>query len=592
MTTIISEHARAYAEEKYQQALPLLNGRAEEISAYVDRLTGDEKTLMKFLYGTMPVNDAGDYEPSVFYAYARHALFLREQVEWTGKLPEDVFLNYVFYYRVNNEDITDCRPWFYEMLRPVVEGRSEEEAVKEVNYWCARQASYESSDSRTLGPVGVFQSGSGRCGEESTFLVTALRSVGIAARQIYTPRWAHCDDIPAWVEAWVDGRWRFLGACEPEEVLDKGWFTNASSRAMMVHARVFSDYCCETKGQEEITERGGPVIYLNDTQNYAKVRRLTVSVKDSAGTLVSGAKVSFELLNEACYTSVSTLYTDGQGQAGLMLGMGSVHIHVSKGKLCGEMQLVNDGQIYGGTEASAEHTGGVDGETRAEIVLSEENWNQRLEKLKRDWECVDHVAPQDYPMHPGKLTKEQREAGKRRRQEANRLRLEKLEGFGSLREGETEPRALEILKLSFGNAPQIKRFLEKHPGKDALDLLSVLARKDYRDISCDLLEEHYVQGSLVKEYSLGTWLAGEEDGEGMFLKYVWNPRIGYERITPYRSFLNETLTKEQKEMFCRDPESVWKWIADSVSCEESRNYQSVVTSPAGVLRTGQGSELS
>lgn len=59
-------------------------------------------------------------------------------------------------------------------------------------------------------------------GEESTFLVAALRSVGIPARQVYTPRWAHTDDNHAWVEAWADGKWYFLGACEPEPVLISG----------------------------------------------------------------------------------------------------------------------------------------------------------------------------------------------------------------------------------------------------------------------------------------------------------------------------------------------------------------------------------
>ena len=60
--------------------------------------------------------------------------------------------------------------------------------------------------------------------KESTFLVTALRSIGIPARQLYVPWWAHCDDNHAWVEAQVDGSWHYLGACEPEEALDRGWF--------------------------------------------------------------------------------------------------------------------------------------------------------------------------------------------------------------------------------------------------------------------------------------------------------------------------------------------------------------------------------
>ena len=59
----------------------------------------------------------------------------------------------------------------------------------------------------------------GNGGEESTFTVSALRTIGIPARQVYTPRWAHTDDNHAWVEAWVDGKWYFLGACpEPRMV--------------------------------------------------------------------------------------------------------------------------------------------------------------------------------------------------------------------------------------------------------------------------------------------------------------------------------------------------------------------------------------
>ena len=68
------------------------------------------------------------------------------------------------------------------------------------------------ADDRTAGPMTMYRSGKGRCGEESTFTVTALRSVGLAARQVYTPRWAHCDDNHAWVEVWVNGEWHFLGA--------------------------------------------------------------------------------------------------------------------------------------------------------------------------------------------------------------------------------------------------------------------------------------------------------------------------------------------------------------------------------------------
>ena len=94
------------------------------------------------------------------------------------------------------------------------------DAVLEVNHWCHEKAVYMPSDRRTSSPLATVKTAYGRCGEESTLLVAALRSVGIPARQVYTPRWAHTDSNHAWVEAWVDGKWCFLGSCEPEPVLN------------------------------------------------------------------------------------------------------------------------------------------------------------------------------------------------------------------------------------------------------------------------------------------------------------------------------------------------------------------------------------
>ena len=59
------------------------------------------------------------------------------------------------------------------------------DAAIEVNYWCAEEATYHSGDDRTLPALTVYRRGYGRCGEESVFLVNALRSVGIPARQVY-----------------------------------------------------------------------------------------------------------------------------------------------------------------------------------------------------------------------------------------------------------------------------------------------------------------------------------------------------------------------------------------------------------------------
>ena len=80
--------------------------------------------------------------------------------------------------------------------------------------------------------------------------------------------------------------------------------------------------------------------------------------------------------------------------------------------------------------------------------------------------------------------------------------------------------------------------------------------------------------------------------EELFLHYVWNPRIGYEEITPYRSFLEEALPEEQQKEFCREPGRIWEWIQREIGIGEeggqNRYYSQVVTSPIGVMQTRRG----
>ena len=122
------------------------------------------------------------------------------------------------------------------------------EAALEINHWCHEKANYRGTDSRTSAPMGTISKTFGRCGEESTFTVTAMRTAGIPARQVYTPRWAHTDDNHAWVEVWINGKWHFMGACEPDTNLDRGWFSEPSQRTMLIHTRTYGRYF----GTEEV----------------------------------------------------------------------------------------------------------------------------------------------------------------------------------------------------------------------------------------------------------------------------------------------------------------------------------------------------
>ena len=190
-----------------------------------------ENECLDFLYRHMPTPDSVDYPKSYWRNQVRLALKARKTMPWGHTVPLWEFQNFVLPVRVNNEALDEARATIYKELMPRLKGMTMEEAALEVNHWCHEKVSYRPSDGRTAAPLATMRNSIGRCGEESTFTVSAMRSVGIPARQVYCPRWAHTDDNHAWVEVWIDGKWRFLGACEPEATLDKGWFNWAASRA-------------------------------------------------------------------------------------------------------------------------------------------------------------------------------------------------------------------------------------------------------------------------------------------------------------------------------------------------------------------------
>ena len=184
----------------------------------------DERRALTFLYAYMPRPDVTDYAPEYYAAQTACALRARREMPWGKDVPEREWRHFVLPVRVNNENLDTFRTACYEELKARVQGLAMREAALEVNHWCHEYVTYKPSDARTSSPLASMRTATGRCGEESTFTVAALRAVGIPARQVYTPRWAHTDDNHAWVEVYVEGSWYFLGACEPEPVLNLGWF--------------------------------------------------------------------------------------------------------------------------------------------------------------------------------------------------------------------------------------------------------------------------------------------------------------------------------------------------------------------------------
>ena len=279
-----------------------------------------------FLRRALPEEDRIALPDAALERVARHALTVREATPWGRSIPEWIFRDYVLFPRVNDEFPEAWHAPIWESLRARLAGLSMTEAALEVNVWCAEHATYQSTDNRTAGPLTVLRRGCGRCGEESTLLTAALRAAGIPARQMYSPRWAHCDDNHAWVEAWLDGGWHYMGACEPEPEPDSGWFTAAASKAMLVHTRAFG----EAPEGERVEREYGNFSIVNRTAAYARTRRVTVRVADG-GRPLPGAAVRFELANMAELYPISEKITDARGEAELETGCGTLRIHATDG---------------------------------------------------------------------------------------------------------------------------------------------------------------------------------------------------------------------------------------------------------------------
>ena len=503
----------------------------------------------KYLYAFMPYSDIGNYPFETFLDYAENGVNLWKENQQVADLPEEIFLNYVLFHRVNEEEIAPCRTYFRTEIGTRTQGMNFREAALEVNYWCAEEATYHCTDDRTLSAISVYRRGNGRCGEESVFTVNALRSVGVPARQVYAPKWSHCDDNHAWVEIWCDGKWYFLGACEPEEILNKGWFTNASSRAMMIHSRVF-----DTKIPEgEVIGTDGMVTMLNELKRYAVTKEITVIVKDMQGVPAESAEVSFEVLNYSEYAPIAEKKTDNQGMARLTTGLGSLHITAS---------LCLDGEwLYAETVMNTENA------DTCELWLAPQNG--RIDGESEKWTAVDMFAPHDAPVNTDMPTPEQKEKGTKRLAEANAHREQKVRNWSN---------------------PECERFLTKEINgiEEAVassfrsNLLEVLTEKDRTDCTSDVLEEHLqlaapYHGMMKKD---------------TFVFYVLNPRVDDEVLQKYRKVIKKLFSREEKRALRNDPVKIWKLIESRIVSRPEKERSSVITTPTGCLKTETGSFLS
>lgn len=513
-------------------------------------LTSEERNALMFLYAYMPVGDITDYSGEFYLENVRSSFATREETTWGKSIPDEVFRHFVLPVRVNNEALDRSRMIFHDELMPRLEGLSMYDAVLEVNHWCHEKANYQPSDARTSSPLATVKTAYGRCGEESTFLVAALRSVGIPARQVYTPRWAHTDDNHAWVEAWADGKWYFLGACEPEPVLNLGWFNEPASRGMLMHTKVFGRY----EGPEDVMRTTANYTEINVIGNYAQKAPISVRVTDINGKPVADACVRFGIYNYAEFYPVSSQHTGEDGLASLSAGLGDMVVLAVKDHAFG-MRKVSFGK-----------------DKEVELKLE----HQVGDTLSLSLDIVPPAGDSTLP----DVTPEQRAENDIRFNREDSIRnayiatfpdADAIRAFASETGYDVEAVTPYII-ASRGNASEIEAFLKdaagNGKGERALALLGTLAEKDLRDAEARVLDAHLYHTDSLADVAM-----------------VLAPRIGNEMLTPYRSFFQEVISEEDAARFRANPLAWVEWCKDSLTLRDDLCTVGTVISPEGVWKS-------
>ncbi|MBQ8770271.1 MAG: transglutaminase domain-containing protein [Bacteroides sp.] len=546
------EAERAAVQADFENRAASLT-QGDLFKVFEQEMSEQQREALTFLYAYMPLGDITDYSGEFFLENIDYTFRAKEEMPWGKLIPEREFRHFVLPVRVNNENLDNSRKVFYEELKDRVKNLSLHDAVLEVNHWCHEKVVYTPSDARTSSPLASVKTAYGRCGEESTFTVAALRSVGIPARQVYTPRWAHTDDNHAWVEAWVDGKWYFLGACEPEPVLNLGWFNAPASRGMLMHTKVFGRY----NGPEEIMHQNPNYTEINIIGNYAPAAKASVKVTDADGQPVKDAKVEFKVYNYAEFYTVATKKTDDAGQTFLSAGKGDMLVWASKDGRFGY------GKLSFGKDATLE------------LKLDK--------KAGESYSLELDIVPPTEGANMPEVTAEQRDENNRRMAIEDSIRNAYVGTFmsdASAREFAKkyqldEDAVAKILVASRGNHDVITNFMARLRSDKSkaggIDMLQRISAKDLRDVSLDVLIDH-MQSHVYRE------------NMDYFRRFIRNPRVANEMLTPYKAFFKEAIPEEDKATFKADWMKLVAWVSENIRVDANCNLGGAPISPAGVWK--------
>ncbi|MCX6267161.1 MAG: hypothetical protein NTW16_07370, partial [Bacteroidetes bacterium] len=375
----------------------------------------------------------------------------------------------------------------------------------------------------------------------------------------------HSDDNHAWVEVWVDGKWHFIGACEPDADLDLAWFAKPAKRAMLVNTTVFGDY----EGPEDVLQKDPLCTKINVLENYAPVKRVFARVTDTQNRNIDSASVEFQLYNYAEFYPLFKTFTGKNGICSFKTGYGDLLVWAAnKGK-------------YGFQKIDVRITDTI-------TIVLDRNPGQAY-----DLE-FDMVPPAELDLtisvsEPAKQKNSERlifEDGLRKSYEETFMDSLKSVRFAQL-VNLNQDTLWVLFHKSYGNWRQLTSFIsqtppDKHPL--IFPLLENISEKDLRDIDTTVLLDHLNNSQKF------TPIVTEQND---FFRYILSPRVDNEFLKPYKEFFQAKFEPGFIQGARKNPGQIADWLHTEIMLNNTANYSRAPITPIGVyeLKVADGHSI-
>ena len=282
-----------------------------------------------YLVKNMPVEDLTVVTEEMLTDNLRIAYEVRANYPWAAGVSEDNFLQYVLPMRVSQEPLENWRPYFYDLLKDSVEGlQTLAEVTQVVRQVTGSLVGFRQTQRRDQGPFESIASGYGRCEEIMIVFIDGCRSVGVPARQAWTPYWTYQDNNHAWTEVLGDdGNWWDAESGRDVPAPGNTWVTQGCQRTAFVFSVPFGlpDPDDPNIYRYEDTP-GSRYAILNSIPSYRDSTELRINVIDIDGTPMPDTDVYFSIWNFGALRPVAKSTTDENGLLTIKVGPGGYFI--------------------------------------------------------------------------------------------------------------------------------------------------------------------------------------------------------------------------------------------------------------------------